>query len=149
MSANYSFVLYSFKPVTWVHFHHITLVLPRRSPLYSHESGNATVLERPGLLRRSKDSISLYPQSLWLKALPALPCLSLTTQPGGMGRTVVGNPYRAIVHDTVVLLNCKVEVWATHIVVAKRTTLKHYHIVKINFFPFTGLAQKLVSVKRI
>lgn len=38
VSANYRLILCTFEPVTWLNFHHITLVLPIPFPLYHHKS---------------------------------------------------------------------------------------------------------------
>lgn len=64
-----------------------------------------------------------------------------------IGKKIVGNPWRVIIHD--IVLKCKVKSWATHISVAKTTKiLKTYHIVKINFLPFSELAQ-MACINRV
>lgn len=65
----------------------------------------------------------------------------------GVGRTIVRNP-KVTVHD-----NCySFELWSKTVRNScfswkKNRTLKLYHIVKINFLPFSGLAQTLVLMK--
>lgn len=143
MSANYSLILCTFKPVTWLNFHHITLVLFPFLCTTANQRGDL-VPERCGLLRKSKDSI-LLPK------LPEVPTqMSLIVlwqhQHGGNREKDCKESWKnpVIGHDIVILLNCKVKLWATH-VCKKKAEFKLYHIVKINFLLYSGLAQKLVS----
>lgn len=114
--------LYTFNPVTWLNFHHVTLVLPTPFPLYHHQSEGGRLTTGKTWTSTKEEGFHLTnPWSWSLKSPFTLPWLSHSNTSGlRIIRKIVGNFKRVTDHDIVIVLSYKD---VSHSMFSKRTEL--------------------------